>query len=221
MPPPIFTDAYIKKMCPENHPIPLAKLSVMAPTKPPAYLAKGYTGIKYVPPPHRPPRTIHTLAKMMAGTNEAGLVRAQEDIIKGYVNAAAPVNAAPQQAVNVNMEDESKEETGQEETKAEVDVDLTGSATPPTSPAQVEAQEAIQMAQQALRGSAGKLGERESPSSQKGSSKRDYTAKALLSFQEGEARRQTRSQAAAEETEQNIKRRLRPRKPTTGSSRKY
>ena len=120
MPPPIFTDAYIRKMCPENHPIPLAKLSVMAPTKPPAYLAKGYTGIKYVPPPHRPPRTIHTLAKMMAGTNEAGLVRAQEDVIKGYVGQ---YELTTQEFLNILGEEqtneETKEETGQEETKGE------------------------------------------------------------------------------------------------------
>ena len=58
-----------------------------------------------------------------------------------------------------------------------------------SSPGQVEAQEAIQMAQQALRGSAGKRGEGSTPPSRKGRPKRDYKAAAKLSYEDEEERR--------------------------------
>ena len=142
MPPPIFTDAYIRKMCPENHPIPLAKIPTMGATKPPQYLAKGYTGIKYVPPPHRPPRTVHTLATMMAGTSDQEKVRAQEEVINRFVVENAVQTMGDILGVRQGVEYFLNEELfagkflrdeGEEETKAEVaevEVGTMGPTTP-------------------------------------------------------------------------------------------
>ena len=142
MPPPIFTDAYIRKMCPENHPIPLAKIPTMGATKPPQYLAKGYTGIKYVPPPHRPPRTVHTLATMMAGTSEPDAVRTQEEVINRFVLENAVQTMGDILGVRQGVEYFVNEELfagkflrdeGEEETKgevAEVEVGTMGPTTP-------------------------------------------------------------------------------------------
>ena len=64
MPHPVFTDDYIRKMCPENHPFSLKELSMYRDTKPPKYLEKK-PGIKYVPMPVRPPVTKSALARRM------------------------------------------------------------------------------------------------------------------------------------------------------------
>jgi hypothetical protein len=134
MPPPIFTDAYIRKMCPENHPIPLAKIPTMGATKPPQYLAKGYTGIKYVPPPHRPPRTVHTLATMMAGTSEPEAVRSQAAVIENFLTqsyqTANVLNVERQVGAILNEMVGQVEAEGEEETKAEVEVGTMGPTTP-------------------------------------------------------------------------------------------
>lgn len=148
MPPPIFTDAYIRKVCPENHPIPLAKIPTMGATKPPQYLAKGYTGIKYVPPPHRPPRTVHTLATMMAGTSEPEAVRTQEEVINRFVAENAFQTMGDILGVRRGVEYFVNEELfagkflrdeGEEETKAEVEVNAEGvEETKDEAPAQEE-----------------------------------------------------------------------------------
>ena len=64
MPHPVFTDDYIRKMCPENHPFSLKELSMYRDTKTPKYLEKK-PGIKYAPMPVRPPVTKSALARRM------------------------------------------------------------------------------------------------------------------------------------------------------------
>ena len=132
MPPPIFTDDYIRKMCPENHPIPLSKLPVLGATNSPAYLAKGYTGIKYVPPPHRPPRTVSTLATMMAGTSNPEAVRSQAAVVENFLTRSyQTVSDVDSQVGAVLKELVDRVETeGKEETKAEVEVGTMGPTTP-------------------------------------------------------------------------------------------
>ena len=101
MAPALFTDDYIKRMCPENQPIPLRRMSVLEPTTEPAYLARGFTGIRYVPQPSRPPRNVETLARTMAsmrmGVSGYGDddVRQQRAVIQAFVQGAAPAPAAP------------------------------------------------------------------------------------------------------------------------------
>lgn len=101
MAPALFTDDYIKRMCPENQPIPLRRMSVLDPTTEPAYLARGFTGIRYVPQPTRPPRNVETLARTMAsmrmGVSGYGDddVRQQRAVIQAFVQGAAPAPAAP------------------------------------------------------------------------------------------------------------------------------
>ena len=101
MAPALFTDDYIKRMCPENQPIPLRRMSVLDPTTEPAYLARGFTGIRYVPQPHRPPRNVETLARTMAsmrmGTSGYGDddVRQQRAVIQGFVEGGAAAAPAP------------------------------------------------------------------------------------------------------------------------------
>ena len=70
MPPPIFTDDYIRKVCPENHPIPLGKIQVMKKGSAPTYLKKGNTGIKYVPSPIQPPRRVDYLARALSSSGQ-------------------------------------------------------------------------------------------------------------------------------------------------------
>lgn len=138
MPPPIYTDAYIRKMCPENHPIPLAKIPTMGATKAPQYLAKGYTGIKYVPPPHRPPVTVNTLATMMAGTSNPEAVRAQVAVVENFLKMGEDVETEERAALNdlvgqveveVNNDgdafddEETKEETEAQEEKGETEAE--------------------------------------------------------------------------------------------------
>ena len=65
MPHQVFTDDYIRKLCPENQPIPLKKMSVLRSPKPPKYV-ESLPGIRYVPPVTRPPVTVNTLARAMA-----------------------------------------------------------------------------------------------------------------------------------------------------------
>ena len=107
----------------------------MGATKPPQYLAKGYTGIKYVPPPHRPPRTVHTLATMMAGTSEPEAVRTQEEVINRFVAENAFQTMGDILGVRRGVEYFVNEELfagkflrdeGEEETKAEVEVNAEG-----------------------------------------------------------------------------------------------
>ena len=101
MAPALFTDDYIKRMCPENQPIPLRRMSVLDPTTEPAYLARGFTGIRYVPQPTRPPRNVETLARTMAsmrmGTSGYGDddVRQQRAVIQGFVQGGAPPAPVP------------------------------------------------------------------------------------------------------------------------------
>ena len=101
MAPALFTDDYIKRMCPENQPIPLRRMSVLDPTTEPAYLARGFTGIRYVPQPHRPPRNVETLARTMAsmrmGISGYGDddVRQQRAVIQGFVEGGAAAAPAP------------------------------------------------------------------------------------------------------------------------------
>ena len=58
MPHQVFTDDYIRKLCPENQPIPLKKMSVLRSPKPPKYV-ESLPGIRYVPPVTRPPVTVN------------------------------------------------------------------------------------------------------------------------------------------------------------------
>ena len=101
MAPAVFTDEYIRRMCPENDPIPLKRMSVLDPTTEPAYLARGFTGIRYVEPPARPPRNVETLARTMAsmrmGTSDYGddVLRRQRDVIQGFVNGGNPPPPPP------------------------------------------------------------------------------------------------------------------------------
>lgn len=66
MPPPIFTDAYIRKVCPENHPIPLKLIKTLEPKKQPKYLANGNSGIKYVPHPISTPKRVDYIARSIS-----------------------------------------------------------------------------------------------------------------------------------------------------------
>ena len=82
MPHPVFTDDYIRKMCPENHPFSLKELSMYRDTKTPKYLEKK-PGIKYVPMPVRPPVTKSALARRMVPLgNKEQLLSANKAIEK-------------------------------------------------------------------------------------------------------------------------------------------
>ena len=97
MPHPVFTDDYIRKMCPENHPFSLKELSMYRDTKTPKYLEKK-PGIKYVPMPVRPPVTKSALARRMVplGNNERLLSanEAIENLLKEGAGAGGAAGGA-------------------------------------------------------------------------------------------------------------------------------
>ena len=120
MPHPVFTDDYIRKMCPENHPFSLKELSMYRDTKPPKYLEKK-PGIKYVPMPVRPPVTKSALARRMVPLgNKEQLLNAHkaiENLLKegGSAGEGAAEGAAEDAAGGV--EEEKDAEGGVEEEK--------------------------------------------------------------------------------------------------------
>ena len=122
MPHPVFTDDYIRKMCPENHPFSLKELSMYRDTKPPKYLEKK-PGIKYVPMPVRPPVTKSALARRMVPLgNKEQLLNAHkaiENLLKEGGSAeegAAEEGAAEDAAGGVEEEkDASADALGLEE----------------------------------------------------------------------------------------------------------
>ena len=84
----IFSDDHIRKICPENHPIPLNKIGVLIDRqRQPNYLANGYTGIRYVRPRVHLPATVNAMAVSMA-RNRGGHdveVRKQIDVVQTFV----------------------------------------------------------------------------------------------------------------------------------------
>lgn len=77
MVPPIFTDEYIRRMCPETRPLPMKSYEAFAVTEP-AYKKKGLIGIKYVAPPVKPPPTMQVYARALSG-HRNGIKREQAE----------------------------------------------------------------------------------------------------------------------------------------------
>jgi len=87
MPPhPIFTDDFIKKMCPQNHPPPLQKVYNIAPSGTPGYM-KTLPGIKPAAPVIQSPLTMDVMARRLASgrlQSEKALIAAQNSVLATY-----------------------------------------------------------------------------------------------------------------------------------------
>ena len=100
MPPPIFTDDYIRHHCPETRPIPMKVSHTFAVTEP-TYLAKGLTGIKYVAPPVHMPPTMNVYARALSG-HRSGIKR--EEAVQAITERVRSVVAESNDAVYAEPE---------------------------------------------------------------------------------------------------------------------
>jgi len=85
MPPPLQSDAFIRRMCPQNHPPPLTKVNNIAPMK--MNYMKVLPGLKPASPQITSPQTIDVMAKSIIKDNTQNakaLLMAQEGVIKIY-----------------------------------------------------------------------------------------------------------------------------------------
>jgi len=90
MPPPLQSDAFIRRMCPQNHPPPLKKVYNIAPTR--MKYRSVLPGIKPSAPVIRSPLTMNTMAKSLIKDNTQNarsLAIAQQGVLKVY-DAPAP-----------------------------------------------------------------------------------------------------------------------------------
>ena len=98
MPPhPVFTDEYIKRKCPENHPPPLTKVNNILPSGMPAYL-QTLPGIKVAAPVIQSPQTMNVMAKQLAAgrlQSEKALIAAQNAVLATYEKPAKSVEMPP------------------------------------------------------------------------------------------------------------------------------
>ena len=125
MPPPIFTDDYIRRMCPETRPIPMKVSHTFAVTEP-TYLAKGLTGIKYVAPPVQPPPTMNVYARALSG-HRSGIKReeAVQSITERVRSVVAEAGARRMVEVSDAVSDYGSvmNDMFEEEGKAELETD--------------------------------------------------------------------------------------------------
>ena len=103
MPPPLQSDAFIRRMCPQNHPPPLGKIYNITSTATPKYL-QSLPGIKPAAPFVISPVYMNTMAKMMAGdraNNSAALVMAQQRVLEEYAKPSPNVDKLLSQVNNL------------------------------------------------------------------------------------------------------------------------
>jgi len=89
MPPPLQSDAFIRRMCPQNHPPALTKVYNIAPTK--MNYMNVLPGIKPAAPQITSPLIINTMAKSIIKDNTQNakaLLMAQEGVLKIYEQPA-------------------------------------------------------------------------------------------------------------------------------------
>ena len=103
MPPPLQSDAFIRRMCPQNHPPPLGKIYNITSVKTPKYKER-LPGIQVAAPYVISPVYMNTMARQLVsdrGNNARALLMAQERVLREYAKPAPDIPALLSQTRNI------------------------------------------------------------------------------------------------------------------------
>ena len=103
MPPPLQSDAFIRRMCPQNHPPPLGKIYNIASVKTPKY-KKILPGIQVAAPYVISPVYMDTMARALVsdrGNNARAMLMAQQRVLSEYAKPAPDIPALLSQTKNL------------------------------------------------------------------------------------------------------------------------
>ena len=103
MPPPLQSDAFIRRMCPQNHPPPLGKIYNIASVKTPKY-KQMLPGIQVAAPYVISPVYMDTMARALVsdrGNNARAMLMAQQRVLAEYAKPAPDIPALLSQTKNL------------------------------------------------------------------------------------------------------------------------
>ena len=103
MPPPLQSDALIRRMCPQNHPPPLGKIYNITSVKTPKYKTM-LPGIKVAAPYVTSPVYMDTMARQLVsdrGNNARAILMAQQRVLAEYAKPAPDITALLSQTNNL------------------------------------------------------------------------------------------------------------------------
>ena len=103
MPPPLQSDAMIRRMCPQNHPPPLGKIYNITSVKTPKYKTM-LPGIKVAAPYVTSPVYMNTMARQLVsdrGNNARAILMAQNRVLAEYNKPAPDITALLSQTNNL------------------------------------------------------------------------------------------------------------------------
>ena len=103
MPPPLQSDAFIRRICPTSHPPPLGKIYNITSVKEPKYKSV-LPGIKIAAPYVTSPVYMDTMARALVsdrGNNARAIVMARERVLAEYAKPAPDITALLSQTKNL------------------------------------------------------------------------------------------------------------------------
>ena len=103
MPPPLQSDAFIRRMCPQNHPPPLGKIYNITSVKAPKY-KQMLPGIKVAAPYVISPVYMETMARQLVsdrGNNARAIVAARQRVLAEYAKPAPNIPELLSQTKNL------------------------------------------------------------------------------------------------------------------------
>lgn len=103
MPPPLQSDAFIRRMCPQNHPPPLGKIYNITSVAAPKY-KEMLPGIKVAAPYVISPVYMNTMARALVsdrGNNARALLMAQQRVLAEYAKPAPNIPELLSQTKNL------------------------------------------------------------------------------------------------------------------------
>ncbi len=103
MPPPLQSDAFIRRMCPQNHPPPLGKIYNITSVKTPKY-KQMLPGIQVAAPYVISPVYMETMARALVsdrGNNARAILMAQQRVLAEYAKPAPDIPALLSQTKNL------------------------------------------------------------------------------------------------------------------------
>jgi len=103
MPPPLQSDAFIRRICPTSHPPPLGKIYNITSVKEPKY-KQMLPGIKVAAPYVVSPVYMDTMARALVsdrGNNARAIVMARERVLAEYAKPAPDIDALLSQTKNL------------------------------------------------------------------------------------------------------------------------
>ena len=103
MPPPLQSDAFIRRICPQNHPPPLGKIYNITSVKTPKYKER-LPGIQVAAPYVISPVYMNTMARQLVsdrGNNARAILMAQKRVLAEYAKPAPDIPALLSQTGNL------------------------------------------------------------------------------------------------------------------------